>query len=67
MKNPFTSARESLAAKRADHAEHKALAEDLSSYLSSTDRLEIEAILDRYPVEDTAEHRRILSAQATRV
>jgi len=55
---------DTLAARRSERAEHRHLVEELASYTSESDRLEIEAILDRYSDEDTREVRAILESLA---
>jgi hypothetical protein len=55
---------ESLAAHRAQRASHRLLEHELAAFSSPSDRLEIEAIADRYTDEETREIRAILSLQA---
>ncbi len=55
---------DTLAARRAERAEHQHLVDELAAYRSHADRLEIEAIIDRYSDEETREIRDILTAQA---
>lgn len=50
---------ERLAAKR----ERAALQRQMASYANHADRLDLQATLDRYPDEETAELRSILAAQ----
>lgn len=44
-------------------ATHKSLERELSAYTSESDRLDIQATLDRYSDADTADIRRILADQ----
>ena len=48
---------------RAARAERKTLRHDLSSYTSPGDRADLEAILERYSDEETADIRRLLPAR----
>lgn len=48
---------------RAARAAQKELERELSSYISPTDRNDLDAILDRHPDEQTAHIRRIVTAQ----
>ena len=57
------AARESLALRRADRARWAALEWEIAGYTSHRDRLELEAVLDRYSDEDTRDIRAILAAQ----
>jgi hypothetical protein len=58
------SFRQELVAHRAAVAQHKQLVRELSAYTSVSDRVEIDAIVARYPEEDTVEVRRILVSLA---
>ena len=58
------SVRESLAARRVAAAKRRALAAELAAYTTPADRLEIEAIVSRYPEEQTREVRTILDRQS---
>jgi hypothetical protein len=55
---------DTLAAHRAERAEHRHLVEELSAYTSESDRLEIETIVARYSEEETREVRAILDSLA---
>ena len=59
------AARESFELRRANRAERAKLERELAGYRSSSDRLELEAILERYPLEDTRYLWGILAAQRT--
>jgi hypothetical protein len=52
--------KDTLASHRADRAAHRRLEHELADFSSPNDRLEIEAIADRYSDEDSAEVRQIL-------
>lgn len=55
---------DTLAARRAERAEHRHLVAELSGYTSHADRMEIEAVVARYSDEETREVRAILAALA---
>ena len=57
------AARESLELRRADRAQRAVLEREIAGYTSHGDRLDLEAILDRYADEDTRDIRAILAAQ----
>ena len=56
------AARESLALRRANRAQRVALEREIAGYTSHRDRLELEAVLDRYSDEETRDIRAILAA-----
>jgi len=56
----WASLREELRAKRAARAAHKKLVQELSTYTTQSDRDDLEALLNRYDDNDTAEIRDIL-------
>lgn len=56
----FTELKDTLASHRADRAAHRRLEHELADYSTPNDRLEIEAIADRYSDEDSREIRQIL-------
>lgn len=56
----FTELKDTLVAHRADRAAHRRLEHELADYSTPNDRLEIEAIADRYSDEDSREIRQIL-------
>jgi hypothetical protein len=60
----IVSFREELNGFRAARAQHKRLVRELSAYASVSDRAEIEAIVARYPEEETVQVRKILVALA---
>ena len=51
----FHAARESFELRRANRAERGKLERELAGYISHRDRVELEAILERYPFEETKE------------
>jgi hypothetical protein len=55
---------DTLAARRAAHARRRQLEHELAGYSTPSDRLEIEAIVDRYSDEETHELRAILAVQS---
>ena len=55
---------DTLAAHRAERAEHRHLVEELSAFTSESDRLEIETIVGRYSDDEAHEIREILVRQA---
>jgi hypothetical protein len=57
------AARESFELRRANRAQRVRLEREIASYKSSSDRRELEAILERYPLEDTRGLWAMLSAQ----
>ena len=59
----ISAARESIELRRANRAERAKLERELAGYSSPSDRLELEAILQRYPLEDTRDLWAILAAQ----
>jgi hypothetical protein len=52
------------AARRADRERNFDLARELAAYSTPAQRCDLEATLDQYPAEDTAELRAILAGQA---
>ena len=63
MMKAIHAARESFELRRANRAERARLEREIAGYVSDRDRLELEAILERYPLEDTRDLWAILSAQ----
>jgi hypothetical protein len=61
--NRIHAARESFELRRANRAERAKLERELAGYTSPRDRLELEAILERYPLEDTRDLWAILASQ----
>ena len=59
----FSSVLNTLDERRATKRERAALQRQMASYANHADRLDLQATLDRYPDEETAELRRILAAQ----
>jgi len=55
---------DSLAARRAQRAQHRQLEHELAAFTTPDDRLAIETIADRYSDEETREIRAILAVQA---
>ena len=53
MMKAIHAARESFEIRRASRAQRAQLEREIAGYNSSRDRLELEAILERYPLEDT--------------
>jgi hypothetical protein len=62
----WTSVRTQLRESRETHAARAALARELATYSSPADLADLDAILDRYNDEETAEIRRILATQRSR-
>jgi hypothetical protein len=62
--NLFSSVLHSLDERRAAKRDRALLERQLASYANHADRLDLQATLDRYPDEQTAELRSILSTQA---
>ena len=56
--------KDTFAADRAERAQHRQLEHELAAFTSASDRLEIEAIADRYSDEDSREVRQIMVALA---
>jgi len=56
--------RGALAQRRLEHHAHLLLEREIAEYHTPAERLEIQAIIDRYPVEETMEIRRLLIRQA---
>lgn len=50
-----------LAQRMAARKAHRFLAREIAAYATSADRLDLEAMLDRYDTEDTAEIRTLLA------
>jgi len=63
MKNIISSARETLEVRRAAKQEWRLLEREVADYSSASDVHDLEAMLDRYPDEETAVIRRILVLQ----
>ncbi len=63
MMKRISAARESFELRRANRAQRAQLEREIAGYTSSSDRLELEAILERYPLEDTRGLWAILAAQ----
>jgi hypothetical protein len=59
----FSSVLNTLDERRAAKRERAALQRQMASYANHADRLDLQATLDRYPDEETAELRIILAAQ----
>ena len=57
------AARESFEVRRANRAQRAELEREFAGYISPSERLELEAILERYPLEDTRDLWAILAAQ----
>ena len=64
MINLFSSVLHSLDERRAAKRARAVLERQLASYAKHADRLDLQATLDRYPDEQTAERRSILSTGA---
>ncbi len=62
----WTTVRTQLRDSRDAHAARAALAHELASYNSPADLNDLHAILDRYSDQETADIRRILTAQHSR-
>jgi uncharacterized protein with PIN domain len=56
--------RDALAARRAERLERQRLERELATYTSPAERLELEAIIDRYRPDETRQIRAILARQA---
>jgi hypothetical protein len=63
MMKAIHAARESFELRRTNRAQRAQLEREIAGYNSSRDRLELEAILERYPLEDTRDLWAILAAQ----
>ena len=63
MMKSIHAARESLELRRANRAERAKLEREIAGYVRPNERLEIEAILERYPLEDTRDLWAVLAAQ----
>jgi hypothetical protein len=59
----FRSVLNTLDKRRAAKRERAALQRQMASYANHADRLDLQATLDRYPDDETAELRSILAAQ----
>jgi hypothetical protein len=59
------AARESFEIRRANRAQRLQLEREIAGYNSSRDRLELEAILERHPFQDTRVLWAIMAAQRT--
>jgi hypothetical protein len=62
----WTTVRTQLRDSRDAHAARAALARELASYSSPADLDDLDAILDRYSDQETADIRRILAVQRNR-
>ena len=62
----WTTVRSQLRESRDAHAARASLARELASYSSPADLADLDAILDRYSDQETADIRRILAAQRSR-
>jgi hypothetical protein len=62
--NLLSSVLHSLDERRAAKRDRAVLERQLASFANHSDRLDLQATLDRYPDEQTAELRSILSTQA---
>jgi len=63
MMKAIHAARESFELRRANRAERAKLEQEIAGYTRPSERLEIEAILERYPLEDTRDLWAVLAAQ----
>jgi hypothetical protein len=63
IKNVISSARQTSEVRRAAKQELQLLEREVAGYSSEADRHDLEAILDRYPDEDTAAMRKIIVRQ----
>jgi hypothetical protein len=59
----FSSVLNTLDERRAAKRDRAVLQRQMATYVNHADRLDLQATLDRYPDEDTAELRSILAAQ----
>jgi len=59
----FSSVLNTLDERRSAKRQRAALQRQMASYANHADRLDLQATLDRYPDEETAELRSILAAQ----
>ena len=62
----WTTVRTQLRESRDAHAARASLARELATYSSPADLADLDAILDRYSDQETADIRRILAAQRSR-
>ena len=60
----FSSVLSTLDQRRAAKRSRAVLRRQMASYANQADRLDLQATLDRYPDEETAQLRNILAAQA---
>jgi hypothetical protein len=65
MMKRIHAARESFELRRANRAQRAQLEREIAGYNSSSDRLELEAILERHPFQDTRVLWGLLAAQRT--
>ena len=63
MKNIITSARDGFEVRRAAKQEWQLLEREVAGYNAESDRRDLEAMLDRYPDEDTEAIRKIIALQ----
>lgn len=61
IKSILTTARASAAARRGERRQDAVLAGELADYRSASDRLDLEAMMARYPDDQTAPLRRTLA------
>ena len=64
MTTLFSSVLNTLAERRAAKRDRAVLQRQMASYANHAERLDLQATLDRYPDDETAELRGILAAQA---
>jgi hypothetical protein len=57
------TARQAIALRRSERSSRRLLVRELAEYRTPAERLELDAILDRYPPDETRELRRILAAR----
>ena len=63
MMKAIHAARESFELRRANRAQRAQLEREIAGYIRPSERAELEAILERYPLEDTRDLWAILAAQ----
>jgi hypothetical protein len=68
MNTPMTKSswRQALAARRDARSARRELARQIATFQTPSERLELESILDRHPIEETQEIRRMLVRQGGR-
>ena len=62
--SPVSSLRAAIAGRRARRRERARLAREIASFATPVERLELEAILERYTAEQTREIREMLARMA---